>query len=128
MKFTLNRDFVLVTKEGPSYGFRKGAPVHVQQRHAHLAISIGAEPDADSVERAAEIKADIERDAAADRVRVDKIKAAIQKMVERNSAGDFTAGGKPNRRRVENLVGDQVSDNEVALAFQEVKHAAQPGA
>lgn len=124
MKFKLNRDFVLVTKEGPSFRFVKGQVTNVPPRYAADVLAIGGEPiEGEDANLAAEVRAEIEREKASDAERLERLRAAIGRLVERNQSGDFTAGGKPNKKKVEALIGGPVSDEEIAVVFEQVKNA-----
>lgn len=122
LKFKLNRDFVLVTEEGPSFRFKKGEPVLIPKRYVSKVVEIGAEAvDSDASDADAEVRAEMEREAAADAQRLDRLRDVLGKMIERNNSGDFTAGGKPNKKKVELMFGGEVSDKEVAAVFEQMK-------
>lgn len=123
MKFKLNRNHVLTTKEGPSFRFIKGEVTLVPPRYAADVLAIGGEPiEGEDATLAAEVQAEINREKAADVERLERLRAAVGRMVERNQSGDFTAGGKPNKKKVEALVGGPVSEEEIAIVFEQVKN------
>lgn len=49
---------------------------------------------------------------------MDLIKDAIKTMLEREDAGDFTASGLPDRRRLSKLVGLNVTAEDATIAWQ----------
>lgn len=122
MLFTLNRNHVHVTREGPSFRFVKGGPpTQIPRRYAAEVIALGAEPAPEDAEEATEAKRQADAELAADRERLEKVKSTIRALIERNQSGDFTAGGRPNGKKVSALVGDKVTDAEIDAAFAEVK-------
>jgi hypothetical protein len=126
MKFTLNRNHVHVTKDGPSYGFKKGIPLFVPNKYASEVIAIGAEAVEEDEVEAAELRAQVAREQASDRARVDAIKGAVRKLVGRNASGDFTAGGIPKKRPLEAIAGiGDIAQAEIHTAFAEVKQELQ---
>jgi hypothetical protein len=121
MKFKLNRDYVHVTKEGPSFRFRKnGPPTLVPQRYVSEILAIGGEPIDNDKESAAEVIKAVEESAKAVVDRKAKIVEVVRTLSERNISGDFTAGGKPRKARVEALVGSEVTVDEINEAFNQV--------
>ena len=123
LKFKLNRDHVLCTLEGPSFRFKKGEVTLLPPRYAPAAISIGAEAvDGDEAVND-EIKAEMAREQAATGERLERLRACVQRLVDRNQSGDFTAGGKPNKKKVENLLGGPVGDEELAQVFDLIKQS-----
>ncbi len=128
MMFTLNRDYVHVTKDGPSFGFRKGVPLNVPAEYAADVIALGAEASVADADEAKEVLANVAKEQAYDRARIEKIKAAVETMVKRNRSGDFSGGGKPSKNKVEALAGvGGVSEKEIATAFAEVQEAIKQG-
>jgi hypothetical protein len=125
VKLTLNRDHVHVTREGPSFGFVKDKPTAVPTRYLAELMAIGAVAVEEDAAAGAQALEDIAREKAADADRLAKIKEVIVRMAERNHSGDFTAGGKPSKKRVETLVGSEVSDAEIAVAFAAAKAGIQ---
>ena len=125
VKFKLNRDYVLVTREGPSFRFVKGQTTNIPLKYVKDVIAIGAEAVDEDQAVADQARADTAREAASDVERIARIKEVIIRMTERNNSGDFTAGGRPNKKRVETLVGSQVSEDEIAVAFAEAKAGLQ---
>jgi hypothetical protein len=117
MKFTLNRDYVLVTPEGPSYGFKKGVPLHVPAKYAAKVLEIGGEPveeDAEAARDAAE-KAQVAVDATADQKA--KLLDIVRNIIERNDPADFTAGGRPKQQKVSIVAGFDVSKQQIDAAW-----------
>lgn len=126
MKFKLNRNYVHVTKDGPSFRFEKdGEATYVPARYAAEIIGIGGIPSEEDAAEAAAAKSAADKEVAADVARVAKVKEVIKAMHARNQAGDFTAGGKPNPKKVAALVGGEVSQEEIDVAFAEAKAELQ---
>lgn len=121
MKLMMNRDFVMVTTVGPSYGFTKGVPLDVPTKFVQQALNHGAE--AVEADKDAAKKVQDETDAAAAEAlkRRPKLAEILKTMIEKNQSGDFNAGGKPNRDRVKKLLGDDVDQQELETVFAEVK-------
>jgi hypothetical protein len=55
---------------------------------------------------------------------MDLIKDAIKTMLEREDAGDFTAAGLPDRRRLSKLVGLNVTAEDATIAWQALNNDA----
>lgn len=118
----LNRDYVMCTPSGLSFGFTKGVPLNVPTKWVGNAMMIGAEPcDDEAVFESAEVKAARDAEAAQAAKRASDIEQAVRLLVERNMAGDFTAGGKPNMKAVESLVGYDCTRDEVDHIFIKVR-------
>lgn len=127
MLFTLNRDFVLVTLAGRSYGFKKGVPLEIPAAFAAQAVAIGAEPAPENAAEVAQIKASADAAQAELQGRGAKIEAAIRIFIERNMPGDFTAGGRPNLKKLAAEVGFEVERDEMEEAFASVKQKIEAG-
>jgi hypothetical protein len=122
MLMKLNRDYVMVTDAGLSYGFTKGVPMNIPHRFVQKAMDLGAEPvEDDDKSEAAMIQKETDAEVVAAAKRSVIVKAAIKKMMEDNMSGDFTAGGRPNLRRLGVIVGFEVERAEVETWFDEVK-------
>lgn len=122
MFMKLNRDHVLVTDSGISIGFKKGEPVPVPVRFMSAAIMIGAEAcDDQAAAKMESIKADRDEATAEAADRLKKVEAGVIALVERNMPGDFTAGGKPNMKQLEKLIGFDATRDEVDHIFLKVK-------
>ena len=121
MLFTLNRDYVLVTLAGRSYGFTKGVPLEVPAQFAAQAVAIGAEPAPENAVEVAQIKAASDAAQKDLQSRGSRIEAAIRIFIERNMPGDFTAGGRPNLKKLATEVGFEVEREEMEEAFASVK-------
>ncbi len=118
----LNRDHVLVTNSGLSFGFKKGVPLFVPRQYVDIATMLGAEPcDEDTAVEAAAQREQRDAEAAKAARRGSDIEAAIKMLVDRNMPSDFTAGGKPNMKAVESIVGYDCSRDEVDHVFSKVK-------
>jgi hypothetical protein len=115
----LNRNYAL---RSPSsiydVGFVKGVPVEVHKTLVNAAIAIGAEMADGS-------KYDpLPPDKVADSVpegddRKKQILATIEKMVLRNERNDFNGSGVPDLRRMQPLLGFDITREERDAAWKE---------
>lgn len=127
MMMTLNRDYVLVTNAGLHIGFKKGNPTHVPQRFVQLALNMGAEPVEGSKVEADQIQNDSDKEVLEEARRAQKLREAIDQLIERNHSGDFTAGGRPNMKKLSAIVGFDADRDEVEKVFDEMRQKmAQP--
>lgn len=120
MKFTLNRDYCLVTTDGRAYGFKKGEPVEIPRRHADLAMAIGAVPQEDDVEAATAAVADAKAVAEDAFLRKEAIKTMTKEIVARNEPTDFTAAGRPNLKKMGHKLGFDVGATEFEPIWEAV--------
>lgn len=121
MMMQLNRDHTFVSKIGPSIQFHKNKPTYVPAKFVTDIIGLGgevAETDQQEAKNAMALIAQAQLDADA---KAPKIEAAIRKMVERNTRGDFTAGGEPNLNTLAKLLGDVVAREEMAPVWAKIK-------
>lgn len=119
MQFTLNRNYTLKTGTGYIVDFVKNEPTFVPQDMHKAALAIGAE--------AVGAKLDVLEDDPATKLapqgaeREAAIVTAIQMMVEENTAGDFTANGRPNIKRIEALVDFDIDSEERDAVWAKIK-------
>ncbi len=115
-KMTLNRNFNLISKFGHAIKFEKGVPCQVPPIVQAEALAIGAEYE--------DGKGVAEPDVTADNAptdpgtRLKDILAAINKLVARNDAGDFTAANSPKVESVTKILNYRVASREIATAWQ----------
>lgn len=121
MKFVLNRDFVLTTLDGLSYGFEKGKPVFVAPKHAALAVAIGAEPLPEDAADAEAATVEVKAAQAAEAARPQKILDEVRAIVKRNNPDEFTAGGRPNLRKLGRTLGFEVTAEELDKAWEALR-------
>ncbi len=121
----LNRDDVFVSTRGNSYGFKKGVPLHVSPKLIPEALRFGASlaegEDEAGKKEFADVKAGMDREEQETADRKPKIVEAIQTMLKRNLAGDFTAGGKPNLNQMAKLTKFTVTTEELDPIWKEIK-------
>lgn len=124
-KMVLNRDEVFVSTRGLSYAFVKGEPLHVSPKLIQEALRFGASlaesEDEAGKKEVADVKADMDREEQENADRKPKIVEAIQAMLKRNLAGDFTAGGKPNLNQMAKLTKFTVTTEELDPIWKEIK-------
>lgn len=114
--FTLHRDYILRTNKGHSIEFRKGEKAWVPPMCVPDVVAIGA---------VSEVKEDgdiLPADQAPVRFiegseREAVIHAAFEKLIARNERGDFTASGLPHVKKVEDIVGFEVTNKERDAAW-----------
>lgn len=109
MKFTMNRNFTLVSTAGHSIKFVKGEAVYVPKECRREAIGAGATADA---EVAMEDKQPPALDLSEDD-RAEMLKMALIDMKARNDRDDFTAAGSPKVKSVEKMTGFETSAAEI---------------
>lgn len=107
--FTLHRTHVLRTTKGHSIGFVKGERTWVPPVCVPDAVAIGAVPEEEGVDVIGEEKVQID---LSPEERKAKLFAAFKTLLDRNTRGDFGANGLPTTRRLEELVGFEVTNKE----------------
>lgn len=122
-KFTLHRNFVLRTTKGHIISFKKGQPTNVPPVCVEAAVAIGAQPvdvqDGDVLGEE-EVKPSMtpgERKA--------KVFEAFCVMKTRNERNDFTASGIPDARRLQPLLGFEVTSRERDSYWQQFRALEQ---
>lgn len=117
--YVLNRDYTLRSTSGV-ISFIKGEPTFVPKHMEREVVAIGAEcVDGVAPSLVPETKKLQQIPQGEDRN--EQIVTAINLLVERNDANDFTGSGRPTVKAVERLTGFTVEGSEVALAWDEVK-------
>jgi len=122
MKMKLNRDHLHVSLTGLSVLFKADVPTFVPPRLVKEVIALGgvaADEDkaAEAIALAEIDRAKVEMDA-----RRPAIVAAVEKMLERNQRGDFTAGARPNINVLNKETGLMVTTQELEPIWNEVKN------
>ncbi len=113
--FTLHRSYTLRTTKGHSISFIKGEPTWVPPTCVPDAVAIGAVSD----EHVDVIEKDEKPAVYFDPMeREKKLLEAFDAMVARNDRDDYTAAGLPHCKRLERLVGFEVSITERDTAWQ----------
>lgn len=116
--FTLNRNFTLSTTKGHSVNFKKGEKTWVPNAIIQDALSIGALPEdpkvADSI-----IKDTPEKLTVDAGKRRDMVFDAFEKILLRNGRGDFMANGQPHPRKMEEILGFEMSQKEREALWHE---------
>ena len=115
VKMVMGRDFVLRTTLGHSVRFKKDEPVNVPLIIEETAAQYGAI----RVDGQESFKEPEERPAQPvdPAKRMKDVRAAIEKLVEKNKATDFTAGGTPKVAAVSKAAGYKIDQVEVARAW-----------
>ena len=120
MKFILNRDRTVATRRGHVIEFKKGEPTHVPRECWDEVIAVGAVSEDELVE---EVKpASSEPNDMGERL--DALFAAFEAIVLRNAPSDFTAGGVPNAKAIQAVLGwapDTKERNDAWTKFREAK-------
>lgn len=119
-KYTLNRDFTLVSLMGHAITFVKGVPTNVPPMCEKEVIAIGGEcvegegvdPIGPDVQPARELD-QIERD--------DELTAAFKLLIEKNDSKDFTGAGTPNVKAVEKIIDFHTDRNEIDLLWRRLQ-------
>lgn len=108
--------------------FVKNVPQEIHPSHVQDVMAIGALPcDEADIE---EVKKVFEEDPKPatpgdSHERMQAILAAIGVLVERQSTGDFTAGGAPHAKRLQELTGWEISATERDTAWERSKEIAR---
>lgn len=116
--FTLHRNHVLRTTKGHTISFIKGEKAWVPPECVPDAVAVGAMSDADVDVIGAEPAPAVtmshdEREA--------KMFAAFETLLARNQRGDFGASGLPANRKLEELLGFDVTNRERDEAWQKFR-------
>lgn len=115
VKMVMGRNFILRTTLGHSIRFVKDQPVNVPAVIEETAAQYGAaRVDGEESFKEPEKKPAQPVDPAK---RMKDVRAAIEKIVEKNKSTDFTAGGTPKVAAVSNIAGYKVDQTEVAKAW-----------
>lgn len=126
--FISNRDVTIRSTTGRSLYFPKGKPTHVPPMLHQVALERGVLPcnedgsplDAgDAPQVVTEKKVMVAPEDPAQRKAA--ITSALEEIVKRNDARDFTAGGTPSEAAVRAIVGWRVDQKEVRAAWVELR-------
>lgn len=120
MKFTMQRDRVVVSKFGRAFEFEKGVPLHVPPMCHEEVIAQGAVPEEDIVEEDKKPPG-----APQGTERAEAIAAAIKKMVLKGERDEFTAAGSPHAGSLSALVGFSVDAKERDAAWALAQQVAE---
>ena len=123
-KFTLHRNYVLRTTKGHIIRFEKGKPTNVPPVCVEAAVAIGAQPvdaeDGDVLGEEVKPQPSLSPDE-----RKAKVFAAFGTMKTRNERNDFTASGVPDARRLQPLIGFELTSKERDAYWQEFREQEQ---
>jgi hypothetical protein len=108
MKFTMQRDRVVVSTLGHTIEFKKGVAIEVPPILWELVQQHGAVPE-EEIPEPEKPKTIVPTDPAE---RSGLIQLAIESIVTRNRREDFTAGSTPHARVLSDELGWQVSPKE----------------
>lgn len=114
--FTLHRNFILRTTKGHTIAFKKGERVWVPPLCVPDAVAIGAVPE-EEIDVIGEDPKPVVQLTPEDRQA--KLFEAFDILLARNERGDFTASGLPHTKKLEQIVGFEVSNRERDTAWQE---------
>lgn len=122
-KFTLHRNFVLRTTKGHIISFKKGQPTNVPPVCVEAAVAIGAQPvDAQDGDVLGEEEV---KPSMTPGERKAKVFEAFGVMKTRNERNDFTASGIPDARRLQPLLGFEVTSRERDSYWQQFRALEQ---
>jgi len=110
-EFTLHRNFLLRTTKGHTIRFEKDSPVYVPPVCVPDAVAIGAQAVEEASAQVLPDETPEPPPLTPDQRKV-KIREAIEMMIGRNERSDFTASGLPDLRKLNPLVGFDVSTRE----------------
>ena len=115
---TMNRNVTITSTLGHMITFKKGVPTGVPSIMVRTCAERGAEKsDGENVLlEAEEVK---ETQPVDPGQRLEDIRAAMEKIVERNDVNDFTAAGIPSVPAVNKEVGYRVDRTEVNSAWRQ---------
>ena len=106
MKFTMNRDRMVVSRLGHSIDFKKGVPTHVPPALHREVMEAGAEPDEELKQDPRDPAAPTKTDEPTDPVEREKqILAAMEMIATENKRENFTAAGTPHNKAMAALLG-----------------------
>lgn len=118
--FSLHRNHILRTTKGHTIEFKKGVPVWVPPMCVPDAVAIGAVSDEEVDVLGEEAKPVVTIPPEERKV---KLFEAFDSLLNRNERGDFTASGLPHVKKLEALVGFEVSNRERDTVWQEYSQA-----
>lgn len=123
--FTLHRNYVLRTTKGHTITFRKGEPTSVPPVIVSDAVAIGAI----AVDGDVNVLGDeaVPTPSMTPDERKAKVFEAFGKMKIRNERNDFTASGVPDARRLQPLLGFEITSKERDTYWTEFRALEQEG-
>lgn len=123
-KMVLNRNACITA--GMAYiVFQKNIPQEIHPTHVQAAMSLGALPcdEADKKAVQAAVAVTAANAEPSNTTRMSDIVAAIQKLSERNQPGDYTAGGAPHAKRLQEFTGGEITGAERDEAWDRFRAA-----
>lgn len=121
----MHRDLHVTSLIGYTYTFKKGEPQMVVADMVEECMRYGAVPPEGA--EVAETEDTPRRATPRGADRHNKIKDAIEDLVDRNDRGDFGASGAPNLRALEATLGFKVDKRERDSIWSEVNEALHRG-
>lgn len=121
VEMVMDRNYTVRSTLGHIITFKKGEPTLVVASMVRSCAEVGAR----RVDGEEAIKPVEEEDVAQAQQavdpgqRMDDVRAAIDKLVEKNDVDDFTAGGSPKVASVSEVVGYKIDRTEVARAWKQ---------
>lgn len=116
-QFTMHRNFTLRTTKGHTIVFVKDKPVWVPPMCLQDALAVGAKPVDDLPFEVLPEETGPPPDLSPEQ-RQEKMHAAFNDILTRNVRTEFTASGMPHIRRINELVGFDVSNAERDVAWK----------
>lgn len=115
--YVANRNVLVETKYGHMIRFEKDVPLYVPPIAREAALAVGVLPVNGELPVVEESEKPVEPIGPA---RVRAVKAAVQKIVERNDTDDFTGGGIPKEAAVLKAAGFRVARREINEAYKKL--------
>lgn len=109
MKFTLHRDRVIASTCGLSVSFRKGEPTYVPPGMYQEVINAGGVPESEIPEAERPVQSSEPGDPSE---REMMILMAMEQIVKANKREQFTAGGAPHGKALQQILGWSVPNQE----------------
>jgi hypothetical protein len=120
VEMVMNRNFTVRSTLGHMITFEKGVPMPVPELMVRACGEHGAtRVDGDDV-FAPPPEAPRQKQAVDPGERLADVRAAIERIIERNDVNDFTAGNSPKTPAVSKEVGYKVDYTEVTRAWQQL--------
>ncbi len=117
MKFVLNRDKVITSKLGHAIGFVKGQPTHVPKGMWNEVLAVGAVPEDDLPEAAANTSKEPQDPGE----RQTMIFAAFEALVLGGKRESFSGTGVPHAKALAAQIGFIIDNKERDALWQEFK-------
>jgi len=120
VEMVMDRNYTVRSTLGHMVSFTKGEPIQVPQIMVRSCGEHGARrTDGDDV-FAPPPEAPRQKQAVDPGERLEDVRAAIERIIERNDINDFTAGNSPKTPAVSKEVGYKVDYTEVTKAWQQI--------